>query len=80
MPVSELEKLRKSLRATVRASWAKEEMIAAQEALRGAAVGTGFAKCLKELMAAGAGGRESFRECQEKANLADAYRELWGKK
>jgi len=67
MPVAELEKMRKSLRAVVRAEWAKPELLGAQEALRGAAIGTGFAACLAELMEAGTGGRASYRECQKKA-------------
>ena len=80
MPVKELEDLRKTLRSTVRGVWAKPEMMDAQDALSKAARDSGFAACLRELMASGSAGRDAYRECAKKAGLAEAYRELWGKK
>ena len=80
MPVKELEDLRKTLRSTVRGAWAKPEMMDAQDALSKAARDSGFAACLRELMASGSAGRDAYRECAKKAGLAEAYRELWGKK
>jgi len=80
MPVAELEALRKDARAFMRGKWSAPEMIKGQEALRGAAIDTGFAACLRKHMEAGTAGRGSYRDCQKEAKLADAYRDLWGKK
>jgi len=76
MPGEFFPGLRKKLSSVVDGAWVGQ--IEAKHTLRKAAEDTGYASCLKDLMLRGVAGRDAYRECQEKTNLAGAYRGIWG--
>jgi len=74
-----MSEMRKSLRSSVRAVWDTPEAETVRSGLSSQAHGTGFAKCIEDLMAAGHGGKDSFEKCAKDKGLKRAYKGVWGK-
>ncbi|MEM2363759.1 MAG: hypothetical protein QXQ20_08720 [Candidatus Nezhaarchaeales archaeon] len=71
--------MRKQLRQAVREVWNTDAAESLRNTLGAQAVSSGFAKCLEDLMARGAGGKASFEACAKRHNLKTAYKGAWGK-
>jgi len=72
-----LKNLRKKMSQTVDGAWVGQ--LDAKDALSKIARDTGFAACLRKAAREGRPITEAYRECQESAGLAEAYRKAWGK-
>ena len=74
-----MSEVRSELRKAVRAAWE----LPAAEPLRGSlasqAHGTGFAKCLADLMDKGTAGKTAYEKCAKDKGLKTAYKSAWGK-
>jgi hypothetical protein len=73
------EALRSELSRVMRDIWSRPEAYTLRNTLSSQAIGSGYAKCLEDLMARGAAGKALYEKCAKDKNIKTAFRSAWGK-